>query len=104
MRPVVGLILVLLPLAKSLNLTETLSVIMALVVFCLIWENVTSLQKGAKIWEVWRDTEYPEGGNRAHKHGGGGGVVMEDNREGNAELGRGSEGTENEDQNDGVKG
>uniref|UniRef100_A0A093VA24 Low temperature requirement protein A n=1 Tax=Talaromyces marneffei PM1 TaxID=1077442 RepID=A0A093VA24_TALMA len=42
MRPVVGLILVLLPLAKSLNLTETLSVIMALVVFCLIWENVSS--------------------------------------------------------------
>jgi hypothetical protein len=90
MRPIVGLILVLLPLAKSLNLTETLSVVMALVVFCLIWENVTSLQKGAKIWEAWRDTGYPEGGNRAHKHGGG----VTDDREVNAELGRGSEGVE----------
>ncbi|OKL63241.1 hypothetical protein UA08_01337 [Talaromyces atroroseus] len=67
MRPAVGLILVLLPLAKSLNLTETLSVIMALVVFCLIWENVTSLQRGAKFWEAWTDTRYPEGGNKAHK-------------------------------------
>lgn len=67
MRPIVGLILVLLPLATRLNLTETLSVIMALIVFCLIWENVTSLQRGAKVWEAWKDTAYPEGGNRAHK-------------------------------------
>ncbi|EED19222.1 conserved hypothetical protein [Talaromyces stipitatus ATCC 10500] len=64
MRPIVGLIIVLLPLAKSLNLTETLSVIMALVAFCVIWENVSSLQRGAKVWESWRDTRYPEGGNR----------------------------------------
>lgn len=108
MRPVVGLILVLLPLAKSLNLTETLSVIMALVVFCLIWENVSSLQKGAKIWEVWRDTGYPEGGNRAHKHDGDGGSdgVTDDIEvnEVNAELGRGSEGVEDQGDNNGVKG
>jgi hypothetical protein len=104
MRPVVGLILVLLPLAKSLNLTETLSVIMALVVFCLIWENVSSLQRGAKVWEVWRDTGYPEGGNRAHKHKHGNGVVMDD-RKMNAELGRGSEGVESTGgDNNGVKG
>lgn len=86
MRPVVGLILALLPLAKSLNLTETLSVIMALIVFCLIWENVSSLQRGAKFWEGWSDTRYPEGGNRAHKHTNNG------NREVNAELGQGSSG------------
>jgi hypothetical protein len=66
MRPIVGLILVLLPLAHKLNLTETLSIIMALVVFCVIWENVTSLQRGAKIWESWTDTSYPEGGNKGY--------------------------------------
>lgn len=66
MRPVVGLILVLLPLAHKLNLTETLSIIMALIVFCVIWENVTSLQRGAKIWESWTETSYPEGGNKGY--------------------------------------
>lgn len=107
MRPVVGLILVLLPLAKSLNLTETLSVIMALIVFCLIWENISSLQRGAKVWEVWRDTGYPEGGNRAHKHGDT--IANTHDREsstGDAELGRGDpsvvESTGGE--NNGVKG
>lgn len=100
MRPVVGLILVLLPLAKSLNLTETLSVIMALIVFCLIWENVSSLQRGAKFWEVWRDTGYPEGGNRAHKHKNAAG----EDREVNAELGRTSEGMESAGGENGVKG
>jgi hypothetical protein len=107
MRPVVGLILVLLPLAKSLNLTETLSVIMALIVFCLIWENISSLQRGAKVWEVWRDTGYPEGGNRAHKHVDT--IANTHDREsstGDAELGRGDssvvESTGGE--NNGVKG
>lgn len=66
MRPVVGLILVLLPLAHKLNLTETLSIVMALIVFCVIWENVTSLQRGAKIWEAWTETSYPEGGNKGY--------------------------------------
>ncbi|CRG86311.1 8-amino-7-oxononanoate synthase [Talaromyces islandicus] len=66
MRPVVGIILVLLPLAHRLNLTETLSIIMALIVFCVIWENVTSLQRGAKVWESWTETKYPEGGNRGY--------------------------------------
>lgn len=61
MRPIVGLILVLLPLApRSLDLTETLSVITALIVFCLVWENVSSLQRGARVWESWKDTRYPE--------------------------------------------
>lgn len=102
MRPVVGLILVFLPLAKSLNLTETLSVIMALVVLCLIWENVTSLQRGAKIWEVWRDTRYPEGGNRAHKHKHQ--HATSEDRDVNAELRRGDSSVmENQGENNGVK-
>ncbi|KAH8695201.1 bacterial low temperature requirement A protein-domain-containing protein [Talaromyces proteolyticus] len=66
MRPIVGLILILLPLAHRLNLTETLSVIMALMVWIVIWENITSLQRGAKLWEPWTETKYPEGGNKGY--------------------------------------
>jgi hypothetical protein len=33
---------------------------MALFVFTLIWETVTSLKKGACFWEAWTDTDYPE--------------------------------------------
>lgn len=37
-----------------------LSIIMALLSFTVIWENITSLQKGAKFWETWEGTEYPK--------------------------------------------
>lgn len=47
-------------LAHNLNATAVLSIIMALISFCLIWESVTSLQKCAKFWETWVDTVYPE--------------------------------------------
>lgn len=35
---------------------------MALFVVCVIWENVTSLIKGARVWEKWALSErrYPE--------------------------------------------
>ena len=33
---------------------------MALFAFTVFWENVTSLQKGAKFWESWEDTSYPK--------------------------------------------
>jgi hypothetical protein len=33
---------------------------MALIVVCVIWENVTSLMRGASIWERWEETKYPE--------------------------------------------
>jgi hypothetical protein len=33
---------------------------MALIVLCLIWENITSLMRGAKFWEKWENTKYPE--------------------------------------------
>ncbi|PLB43630.1 hypothetical protein P170DRAFT_393489 [Aspergillus steynii IBT 23096] len=60
MRPITGLIIVLLGLADSLDITAMMSILMALVAFCLIWENVTSLRRDAKIWERWENTEYPE--------------------------------------------
>lgn len=60
MRPAVGIITILLPLARGLDATSVLSIIMALFVFTLIWETVTSLKKGACFWETWTDTEYPE--------------------------------------------
>ncbi|BDD54885.1 hypothetical protein MPDQ_008069 [Monascus purpureus] len=60
MRPIVGLIIVLIPFAHRLNLTDFLSIIMSLIVFCLIWENVTSLRCDAKIWEKWENTWPPE--------------------------------------------
>ncbi|CAI7612174.1 unnamed protein product [Penicillium bialowiezense] len=60
MRLAVGIITILLPLAHHLDATEVLSIIMALFVFTLIWETVTSLKKGACFWENWTDTDYPE--------------------------------------------
>lgn len=33
---------------------------MALIVLCVIFENITSLMRGAKFWEKWEDTKYPE--------------------------------------------
>ncbi|KAE8152450.1 bacterial low temperature requirement A protein-domain-containing protein [Aspergillus avenaceus] len=60
MRPIIGLIIILLGLARDLNITSIMSIIMALIVFCLIWENITSLHCGAGIWERWENTTYPE--------------------------------------------
>ncbi|KAJ6021181.1 hypothetical protein N7540_006685 [Penicillium herquei] len=60
MRPVTGIITILLPLAHHLDATAILSIIMALFVFCVIWESVTSLKSGAHFWEPWTETDYPE--------------------------------------------
>ncbi|KAL5360096.1 bacterial low temperature requirement A protein-domain-containing protein [Aspergillus floccosus] len=59
-RPIIGLIIILLGLREGLDLTSTLSIIMALIVFCLVWENISSLHRGAHIFEPWTDTTYPE--------------------------------------------
>lgn len=60
MRPITGVIMILLSLAHHLGATSILSIIMALFVFCTIWETITSLRKGAYFWEKWEDTQYPE--------------------------------------------
>jgi hypothetical protein len=52
--------MILLPLAEHLGATSILSIIMALFVFCTLWETITSLRKGAYFWERWEDTQYPE--------------------------------------------
>ncbi|KAA8647066.1 hypothetical protein EYZ11_008798 [Aspergillus tanneri] len=59
MRPITGLIIIL--LANNLDITSVLSIIMAMIVFCLFWENVTSLHRDAGIWEPWENTRHPEG-------------------------------------------
>lgn len=35
---------------------------MSLFVLCVMWENVTSLIKGQRVWEKWavEETRYPE--------------------------------------------
>jgi hypothetical protein len=60
MRPITGIIMILLPLAKHLGATSILSVIMALFVICTFWETIASLRKGALFWERWEETQYPE--------------------------------------------
>lgn len=60
LRSIAGVITVLLGLVHDLDATATLSVIMALFVLCLVWETVTSLRKGACVFEKWEDTQYPE--------------------------------------------
>jgi hypothetical protein len=35
---------------------------MALVVLCVVWENVTSLMRQARFWEKWEGTRYPDAG------------------------------------------
>lgn len=60
MRPITGVIMILLPLAHHLGATSILSIIMSLFVFCTIWETITSLRKGACFWEKWEDIQYPE--------------------------------------------
>lgn len=58
MRPVVGTIIICLPLAQ-LQVTSILSIVMALIVLCLIWENVTSLKCNSHIFQRWQNTKYP---------------------------------------------
>ncbi|KAF3399828.1 hypothetical protein F1880_008400 [Penicillium rolfsii] len=60
MRPITGIITILIPLAHRLNATEILSMIMAIYVACLVWETVGSLDKGASFFEQWSDTDPPE--------------------------------------------
>jgi len=38
---------------------------MVLIALTVIWENVTSLMRGAKFWEKWENTKYPEVGQNA---------------------------------------
>ncbi|KAK9489784.1 bacterial low temperature requirement A protein-domain-containing protein [Lipomyces doorenjongii] len=59
-RPVSGIIIICLPLAHDLGITSIVSIVMALSVLCVVWENITSLISGAKFWEKWVDTKYPE--------------------------------------------
>lgn len=60
-RPIAAIIIICLPLAHDLGISSLLSIVMALIVLCLIWENITSLMRGAKFWEKWENTKYPEG-------------------------------------------
>jgi hypothetical protein len=59
-RPIVGIIICCLPLSHSLSINAMISIIMALFVATVLWENITSLQRGAKFWESWEGTEYPK--------------------------------------------
>jgi hypothetical protein len=59
-RPITGIIIICIPLAHDLAITSIMSIIMALLVFCVVWENITSLMRGAKFWESWEGTEYPK--------------------------------------------
>ncbi|XMA16200.1 hypothetical protein WAI453_008991 [Rhynchosporium graminicola] len=59
-RPIVAIIIVCLPLSHGLDLTSFLSIIMALFAFLVLWEHVTSLMRGAKFWERWENTAYPD--------------------------------------------
>ena len=60
MRPISALIIVCLPLANDLSITSLLSITMALIALTVVYENVTSLMRGAKFWEPWQNTAYPE--------------------------------------------
>lgn len=49
---------------------------MALIAFIVIWENITSLMRGAKFWEKWENTKYPdEESHRSNTTGNGEGEV-----------------------------
>lgn len=59
LRPIIGAVVIALPLT-GFEVTTILTIIMVLMVVCVVWENVTSLVRGAKFWEPWTNTEYPE--------------------------------------------
>ncbi|KAL2061582.1 hypothetical protein VTL71DRAFT_6959 [Oculimacula yallundae] len=71
-RPIIAIIIICLPLSHGLDITSFLSIIMALLAFVVIWENITSLMRGAKFWEKWVDTAYPEEGARSESVSGSG--------------------------------
>lgn len=60
MRAINGVIIILLPLAHGLDVTAIMSIIMSLMAFCVVWENITSLMRSARFWEKWENTRYPE--------------------------------------------
>jgi len=66
-RPICAIIIICLPLSHDLDITSFLSIIMALIAFIVIWENITSLMRGAKFWEKWEDTRYPDEESREPK-------------------------------------
>jgi hypothetical protein len=68
-RPIVAVIIICLPLAHDLDITSIMSIIMALLVFCVVWENITSLMRGAKFWESWEGTEYPKSSDNLSRPG-----------------------------------
>ena len=68
MRPISATIIVCLPLAHDLDITSLLSIIMALIALTVFYENVTSLTKGAKFWEPWTDTKYPDDAHHDRSH------------------------------------
>jgi hypothetical protein len=44
-----------------------ISIIMALFALTVLWENITSLQKGSKFWENWEGTDYPKGSDNLNR-------------------------------------
>ncbi|KIW05434.1 uncharacterized protein PV09_03944 [Verruconis gallopava] len=61
LRPIIGIIICCLPLADDhLGITSITSIIMALFALTVLYENITSLQRGAKFWEKWEGTDYPK--------------------------------------------
>ena len=76
-RPICAIIIICLPLSHDLDITSFLSIIMALVAFIVIWENVTSLMRGAKFWEKWENTKYPDEESHGHKAPGTSGAERE---------------------------
>lgn len=55
-RPIVRLVMLLLPLAHDrLSFIKSLSIIVCLIAFCVMWEIATSLQCGVKICEPWTE-------------------------------------------------
>jgi hypothetical protein len=62
MRPIIGLIFLMLPLIHGryhLGFTAILSTITGLIIFCVIWESLTSLQRDGRIREPWKDRKFP---------------------------------------------
>jgi hypothetical protein len=41
---------------------------MALIALTVIYENVTSLMRGAKFWEKWENTKYPEEAHEGRRY------------------------------------
>lgn len=61
-RPIVALILALLPLTSSeqLSSNDLLSIGAGLFAILVVWETVTALEKGACAFEKWHDGNLPQ--------------------------------------------